>query len=93
MSEVHCDHFSRGTPNFKPPPEKDDWHIPGALSVAEALMYFEKEMGFRLRLIESRDDETGEFVLEQRERWPSPHGPGVQPGGITATWWVARATV
>ncbi len=88
MPEVHCHDLKRAT---NPPPEKDDWHIPGASSVAEALMYFEREIGFRLRQIES-DDETGEFVLEQRERLPSRHGAGVQPGKTTATWWVARAT-
>jgi hypothetical protein len=92
MPEVHCYDLKRATPSFNPPPDKDGWHIPGASSASEALMYFEREIGFRLRLLESDDDETGEFVLEQRERLPSRHGPGVQPGEITARWWVARVT-
>jgi hypothetical protein len=89
MPEVYCYTLRRAIPKFKPP-DKDDWNIPGALSAAEALKYFEQDTGFRLRQIEN-DHEHGEFVLEQRERLPSPHGAGVQPGAVVQTLWIARA--
>ena len=90
LPEVYCYDLRRATPQFKPH-EKDDWHIPGALSEGEALMYFEQDTGFPLRQIEN-EHEHGEFVLERRERLPSPHGSGVQPGAVLQTWWIARAT-
>jgi hypothetical protein len=67
-----------------------DWaHFAGAFS--DALKDFEKKTGFPLRQIEN-EHEHGEFVLEQRERLPSRHGPGFEPGAVLQAWRIARAT-
>jgi hypothetical protein len=90
MSSVHFYSLKRATPVFDPG-EKDEWSIPGALGPDEALRYFEKDLGFRLRRTD--DDLIGEFVLEQRERIVRPVGAStsIRPGEVIATYWVGRS--
>ena len=91
MPEVYFYALRRASPNFNLP-EKDEWSIPGAATQDEALIYFEKDIGFRLKQVE--DAFNGEFVLEQRERIVREFGArtSIQPGAVIATSWVSRAT-
>ena len=88
---MHFYSLKRATPKFSPG-EKDEWSIPGALGLDEALRYFEKDLGFGLRRIDD-DDLVGEFVLEQRERIVRPIGASIsiRPGKALTTSWVGRS--
>lgn len=91
MSDVHFYSLKRATPEFSPG-IRDEWSIPGALSPAEALRHFEREVGFGLKRIDD-NDLIGEFVLEQREQIVKAvrAGTSIRPGNVIATYWVGRS--
>jgi hypothetical protein len=92
MPNVHFYSLKRATPKFNAG-ERDDWSIPGALSPDEALRYFGMDLGFGLRRIDD-DAQTGEFVLEERERIERAFSAStlIRPGDVVATFWVERTT-
>jgi transcriptional regulator with XRE-family HTH domain len=93
--EVRWYHLRRMTPEFEPA-GKDDWSLPGELSPAAALAYFEKHDGFSsgLELCED-DDFSAEFTLEQRALVRRQHGLSqrLSPGELVRTYFVRRRTL
>ena len=90
--EVHWYHLRRMTPQFDPT-GKDDWSLPGELSPAAALAYFEKHEGFRggLELCDD-DDFSADFTLEQRLLVRRQYGASqrLSPGELVKTFFVRR---
>jgi DNA-binding transcriptional regulator YiaG len=91
--QVHWYSLKRATPKY-PPPEKDEWSIPGETSCEAALAYFEKhvEPDLGLELCEE-GDLNAEFLLEKREVIRTQRGASqwLQPGAVVATLSVRRA--
>jgi hypothetical protein len=76
--EVHWYHLWRKSPKHEVG-LKDDWSIPGEVSPAAALAYFEKHEGFTdgLSLCDDPEDLSADFVLEKREVLRTPRGNSV----------------
>ncbi len=92
--EVHWYHLRRVTPEFDPK-GKDDWSLPGELSPAAALAYFEKHEAFSggLELCDE-DDFSADFTLEQRMLIRRQHGASQRlcAGELVRTFFARRRT-
>ncbi|MFL6465123.1 MAG: hypothetical protein ACJ73N_12030 [Bryobacteraceae bacterium] len=72
--EAHWYHLWRQPPKYTLP-EKDDWSVAGELSLAGALVYFEKHVGSSGGLLLcDHVDLAAEFILEKRELLRAPPG-------------------